>query len=440
MSKMKTLLEKLEEVTNRQNELMAIRSGKAPGIEKRELNEDETAEFDLLVDDGNELKRQIEIEKKFEKQAEENARMHFADVKKKETETEKIQKEFSILRAINLVANKKPLDGLEREMYDEAVRESREAGRSIEGDVAIPSMLMHVPTKRDLTVGTAATAGNLVATNLQGFTPALRPRLKAIELGATVMSGLIGDVDLPIGNALAATAWEGENDTTAETTPSTTKLSLSPNRLAAFTDVSKQLLVQSSMGVEQWVRDELSSAVARAVDLAILNGSGSSNQPEGILNKSGIGDVAMGTNGLAPTNAALIELETLVATANADVENMAYLTTPGIRGYLKNLALGANNAGFVWGANGSGLNGYRADVSTQVPSDLDKGSSTGVCHAIIFGNWADALVANWGSVDIMVNPYTKAKEALVELVVNSYWDVGVKRAGSFAAIKDALTS
>ena len=117
---------------------------------------------------------------------------------------------------------------------------------------------------------------------------------------------------------------------------------------------------------------------------------------------------------------------------------MGYLTTPGARGFLKNLALGANNAGFVWNGNGSELNGYRADVSTQVPSNLVKGSSGAVCHGIIFANWADLIIANWGMVDIIVNPYTKSKEGLVELVVNSFWDVGVKHAGSFSAMQDAL--
>jgi HK97 family phage major capsid protein len=436
---MKTLLEKLEGVTQRQNELMAIRSGKAPGIEKRELNEDEMAEFDLLVEEGNELKRGIEVEKKFEDQARSNAAMHFSNVEAENKDLNKAKRDYSILRAIKLKSQGKPLDGLEAEMHQEAEREARERGMSVEG-VAMPSFMMDVQ-KRDLTVGTAATAGNLVSTDLGEFVPALRPRMKVMELGATVLSGLTGNLDLPIGNALASATWEGENDAAAETTPTTSKLSLSPNRLAAFTDVSKQLMVQSnSVSVEAWVRSELSNAIARAVDLAAINGSGASNQPTGILNTAGIGSVAMGTDGGTPTFPALVDLETAIAVDNADVENMAYLTTPGIRGYLKSLALTANNAGFTWSANGAGLNGYNAQISTQVPSTLDKGATSGSCHAILFGNWADLIIANWGMVDIIVDPYTRSKEGLVQLVVNSYWDVGVKHAESFAAIKDATLS
>ena len=444
MSKLKTYLENLEEAHNRQKELIAIRSGEAKGIAKRELNDDENAEFDLLQEQIEGLEKSINREKKFDKVNKREVEKHFSDTKKdgEDKEKAKIQKRYSLLRAINLRANNRPLDGLEREMHDMAVNEARSEGRSLSGDVSMPSMMMHIPTQHemrtDITAGTAATAGNLIATDLHAFIPAFTPRLKAVEMGAQVMSGLVGNLDLPIGNALAATAWEGENDTTAETNPTTTKLSLTPNRLSAFIDVSKLFLIQSSHGPEAWLRGELSGATARAVDLAILNGSGTSDQPEGILNKTGIGDVAGGTNGLAPTNAHVIELETLVAIANADVSSLGYLTTPAFRGFLKNLALGANNAGFVWDGNGSMLNGYNAQVSTQCPSTLTKGTASGICHAIIFGNWAEAIVANFGQVDLMVNPYTKAKEALVELIVNSYWDVGIPRAGAFSAMQDAL--
>ena len=433
---MKAFLEELEGNVNRQNELLAIRSGKAVGISKRELNDDESTEFDLLEEEITSLKTKIDRQTKFDESAKRNAGVHFSNVEQKESkDLTRAKSEYSLVRAIGLRANGKQLDGVEAEMQQEAEREAKDRGVSLEG-VSLPSFMMDLQ-KRDLTVGTAATAGNLVQTDLGAVVPALRPRLKVAEMGATILSGLVGNLDLPIGNALASAAWEGENDTTAETTPSTTLLSLRPNRLAAFTDISKQLLSQSSTSVEAWVRAELSNAIARAVDAAAINGSGSSNQPTGILNTAGIGDVAMGTNGGVPTNAALIALETAIAIDNADVENMGYLLTPGVRGVLKNIALGANNAGFIWDGRNSNINGYGAEVSTQVPSTLTKGSTSGTCHAIIMGNFADLVIANWGMVDILVNPYTKAKEGLVELVVNSYWDIGVKHASSFAAIKDA---
>ena len=438
-TRLQELQEELEVRVNSQNDLLElVKTDNVPeGSTERDFTDIEEKKFNSLEKEIELIKSKIELQRKKDAARTENAKMHFIDVRaNEESQEKKIQSDYSFLRAIKAKVDGKQLTGVEAEIQQEAENEARSKGMSIEG-ISLPSFMMGV-AKRDLVVGTAATAGNVVATNLGEMVPALRPRMKVIDMGAQVMGGLVGNLNLPIGNALASATWATENATATETTPSTSLLSLTPNRLAAFTDVSKQLLVQSSMDVEGWVRRELSDAIARAVDLAAINGSGASNQPTGILNTSNIGDVAGGTNGLAPTNANIIELETLIATANADVANMGYLTTPGIRGVLKNLALGANNAGFVWNGNGSELNGYRADVSTQVPSTLTKGSSSGVCHAIVFGNWADLIIANWGMVDIIVNPYTKSKEGLVELVVNSFWDVGVKHAGSFSAMQDAL--
>ena len=93
---------------------------------------------------------------------------------------------------------------------------------------------------------------------------------------------------------------------------------------------------------------------------------------------------------------------------------------------------------YLWDQRDSGLNGYNAEVSTNVPSDLDKGTSTGVCHAMIFGNWEDLLIGQWGGLDLVVDPYTKAKNAQIELVVNSWWDIAVRHPESFAAMQDAL--
>jgi HK97 family phage major capsid protein len=191
--------------------------------------------------------------------------------------------------------------------------------------------------------------------------------------------------------------------------------------------------------VEQFVRNDLNMAVRIAVDAAAINGSGSGNVPEGILNVTGIGDVAGGTNGLVPTFEHIVDLETAVAVDNADMGALAYLTTPGIRGALKKAKTDAGSGLFVWGQDAATLNGYRAAVSTQVPSDLVKGSSSDA-HAIIFGNWNDLIMASWGGFDIVVDPYTLATQATVRVIVNSWWDMAVRHPESFAAMKDALTS
>ena len=289
--------------------------------------------------------------------------------------------------------------------------------------------------KRDMTAGTTTAGGFTIQTDIGALIPFLDPRLVTASLGATYLTGLTSNIDFPRNNAAASAAWEGENDANAETSPTFDRIQMSPNRLGAFTDISKQLMVQSSIDVENMIRTRLSVAIANAVDTAAINGAGSGNVPEGILNVTGIGDVAGGTNGANPTFANIVELETDVSTANADFGRLGYLTTPGVKGYLKTKEKASNTAQFVWEA-GNELNGYNALVSTLVPSDLTKGSGTNL-HAIIFGNWQELIIGQWAGIDLVVDPYSSAKNALVTLVVNSWWDVAVRHAASFSAMKDA---
>jgi len=221
---------------------------------------------------------------------------------------------------------------------------------------------------------------------------------------------------------------------------------MSPNRLGAFTNISKQLLVQSSIDVENFVRNRLSEAINRALDYALINGDNSTQPFFGILNTAGIGSVPIGTDGGPLTYKHIIDLETALATDNADFGTLAYLTTPGVRGFLKNTEKASGTAQFVWndGAPPVGqqgirtdlLNGYRAYVSTQVPNNLTKGGGTNL-HSVIFGNFAEMLIGQWAGLDVVVDPYSSSKNALVTIVVNSWWDAAVRHAASFAAIKDA---
>ena len=177
-----------------------------------------------------------------------------------------------------------------------------------------------------------------------------------------------------------------------------------------------------------------------------INGSGSSNQPTGLLNISGIGSVAGGTNGLAPTYEHMVDLESAVANANADSGSLAYLTNTKVRGKLrKTQEFASTNGKAVWtsmpGQRGVGdVLGYEAMVTNSVPSTLDKGTSTGVCSAIIFGNWADFVIGMWGGLDILLDPYTGATAGTRRVVAMQDVDFNARHAASFAAMKDALTA
>jgi HK97 family phage major capsid protein len=187
----------------------------------------------------------------------------------------------------------------------------------------------------------------------------------------------------------------------------------------------------------------LTQAAAIGLDLAALHGTGSSNQPTGIINVSGIGLVSGGTNGLAPTWANMVALETEVAQDNADIGSVGYLTNAKVRGKMKTVEKASGTAQFLWndGADGFGMvNGYRAGVSNQVASNLTKGTASSICSAAFFGNWADLLIGEWGAIEIIQDPYSKKKQGLVEVTSFVMADIAVRHAQSFAVNKDILTT
>lgn len=416
--------------------------------EGRSLSDDENSKLTDLRTQIEGYETQIQNERFLEEQEREAATAE-AERREKQRKIDKAakpsgeqrdrKKVISEYRFINAIRAQLPhgkLEGLTKEMHEEAVNEARQSGTNVSG-IAVPSFFLDATEKRDLVVGTATAGGNTVATDLDGFIGPLRPRLRVRELGATVLSNLVGNLDIPRQNATTSATWEGETDANAESEPTFNKVSLTPKRLGAFTEVGKQLIAQSSLGIEQLVRNDLQVAIQTALDLAAINGSGSAPEPRGILNTSGIGDVAIGTNGGAPTRDHLVSLVKEIMIDNADMGDLAFLSNPDVMAKLMTTKVDAGSGQFVMPEGGSSLIGYRAAFSTQVPNALDKGSETGTLSAIIFGYWRDLLIGQWAGVDLVVDPYTKSKNAVVSLVVNSWWDVAVRHAESFAAIKDA---
>lgn len=404
------------------------------------LNAEQLKEYNDLKAKLKELDAQIEVAEDAEAMAATVASSAAAPVVS-ENDRREIRK-YSIGRAIAMKAANKELTGIEKEMHEEAVREAKAAGIGSEfAGFGVPAVMLSIEKheNRDLSVGTATAGGNTVATNLDpNMIPALRPRLKTVSLGATVLTGLTGNLSIPKQTGVAAAGWESENGDADQSEPTFGKIDLSPKRLAAFAVFGKQLLAQSNQAMDAIVRRDLEIAIQTALDLAAIMGTGAANQPTGILNTVGIGSVAGGANGLVPTWGNIVSLETQLATANADVANMAYLTTPGIKGKLKTVSKVAGQNGFIW--EGNEMNGYRSEVSTQVPSNLTKGTANGTAHAIIFGNWAELIIGQWAGLDIVVDPYTLAGKAQVKTTINSWWDIAVRHAESFAAMKDALTA
>ena len=353
---------------------------------------------------------------------------------------------FSFLRAIRAQAEKNwSIAPFEAEC-SKAVAEK--LGKSPQGCFVPMDVLQQRAEDlvRDLNVTTATAGGNLVATDLLSgsFIELLRNRMMVRQLGAITLAGLVGDVAIPKQTGGATAYWVAESGDPTESQQTIGQVTMAPKTVGAFTDISRKLLLQSSIDVEQFVKVDLATVLALAIDLGAINGSGASNQPTGVINTNGIGSVAGGTNGLAPAWSHIVDLETEVAIDNADVGALAYLTNAKVRGKLKQTDIGTDTGQMVWqGGNrpGEGMtNGYLAAVSNQVPDDLDKGTSTGVCSAILFGNWRDLLIGMWGTLDLLVDPYTGSTSGTVRVVTLQDIDIAVRHAESFAAMLDALTA
>lgn len=303
--------------------------------------------------------------------------------------------------------------------------------------------------QRDLLVGTPTAGGNLVATNLlaSSFIDILRNRMMVRTMGATFLPGLVGNVAIPKQTGAATVAWVAENAAPAESQQTVGQVALAPKTVTGFTDFSRQLMLQSTPAIEQFVRADLAAITALAIDLAALHGSGASNQPTGIASTAGIGSVAGGTNGAAPTWDNIVDLEAAVANSNADIGALGYLTNSKVRAKLKRTQRFAGTNGEpIWSVDAMGepgmgvMNGSRAGVSNQVSSTLTKGTSNGICSAIFYGNWSDLLIGEWGVLDILVNPFALADQGAVRVHVFQTVDVAVRQAPSFAAMLDALTT
>jgi len=303
----------------------------------------------------------------------------------------------------------------------------------------------------------ATTGGNLVATQLMedDFIEALRNSSVMMSLGCKALPGLVGDVAIPRRSGVAATYYLS-NETTAITQAESTfdQVTMTPKNLAALSKYSRQTLLQATPGIEELIRTDLTDGLNTAVDLGILNGSGSSGQPTGILNTSGIGSVAIGTNGGAITIETLVDLEEQVLIDNGNVsDSMAYVTNAKVLAELKKLRAGGSASGdgsFLFNTDISGIgrgptpgavNGYPLAVTNQAPSNLTKGSSSSVCSAVLIGDFSQCTVGFYGAgLEITVgedaDDFSKALTSVRGII--SY-DVAVRHAESFAACLDVTT-
>lgn len=328
--------------------------------------------------------------------------------------SEKETREFSFVRALAYLAN--PADAKARKAAAFEIEVGEAAAKKYErssNGIVVPNEVL----RRDLTVGAPTAGGNLVATELLSgsFIELLRNRMAMMQAGVSMLTGLQGNISIPRQTSAATAYWVGEGGSPTESQQAIDQVNMTPKTVGAFVDYSRRLLLQSSIDVERMVRDDLARVIALELDRAAIYGTGSANQPLGLVNTSGIGSQSL-TN--AGTFAELIGMETDVATANADAGAMRYIMNAAARGALKSTSKIGSEAQFVW-ENGE-VNGYPVIVSNQLQS-----------NDALFGDFSQFVVGMWSGLDLTVDPYAGATAGTVRIIALQDVDFAVKQPGAF---------
>ena len=355
---------------------------------------------------------------------------------------EKEIRNYSFLKALNAASRGDWSGaGLESEMSQEV---ARKRGKQPQG-FYVPDQAWRDYSKRELTVGTDA-SGGYFAPSVQlssEWINALRAKMVLPGLGMRIMSGLNTKIQIPKISAGASAAFVAESGAVSDQTQTTAQITLQARTLGARTDVSRLLLLESDPSIEQIVRDDLVAAVADKIEDVMIEGGGS-NEPTGITQTSGIGSVAIGTNGGAPTWASVVNLVKEVEVDNAAINGstLGFLTNPKVKSKMASTAkVSSTDSVMILNEPYNSLYGYPVRFTTNVPSDLTKGSSSGVCSAMIFGDFSQLIMATFGSgPDVLVDPYSSSTDGTVRIVIFNEIDAAVRHAQSFAADLDYTTT
>ena len=326
------------------------------------------------------------------------------NIENRNTKTNKVMAKFSLLKAINDVANNRQLDERAQEVVSNGIAEMRKAGQSFTGQIVLP---MEMRSDIQATVATAGQEN--VAEDKLGILEPLRANLVLVNAGASYMTGLIGDVSIPVYSG-SNVGWAGEVSTASDGAGTFSEVTLSPKRLTAYIDVSKQFLIQDSNSAEEMLKRDIVAAISNKLEATILGSeAGSNTQPAGLFN----GVVADST---AVTYKDIVNMEAELEDANV-MGNIKFIVSPSAKADLKTTEKG-NTDNFLM--EGNELNGYPVMCTSAV---------TG--KGVIMANWSDLVIGQWGGIDLVVDPYTQAANGKVRLVINAYFDAKPRRAEAF---------
>lgn len=342
---------------------------------------------------------------------------------------------FSISKFLRQAMPGETMDGIEAEMAAEGKREFQESIKGAAEGVFLPSALLR---NYYYTNGQESSYGQafIEQTSLT-YIGKLRNATIGRRLGVRYLDGLQGQIAFVTGGADAS--WVAEEAAASKQKPAYAKKVMAPKRLQVLQGVTYDLMHQSSKALDDLILEDMVKAHAVALDAAIFAGSGSSGQPTGVLAASGVNDITIGTDGGPLTYNLLVQMETEVGIDNGLLDStLAYVSNAKVQGKLKTIPQIAGYPYYLM--NDGKVNGYPFFMSNAIPSNLTKGSSSGVCSAIVFGNWSEVLVGSWGGLQIIVDPYSAKDKGVLEISAAAYHDVLVRTPEAFCKIDEVTTA
>ena len=355
------------------------------------------------------------------------------DIPERITLDPKDQRNFRVANLLYFLANNKAgtRGGQEFEICQEEVNLRQKQGLLTQGTPIPPAIFDERQigaAVRALNVGTNTAGGYTVDDELltDSFIDLLMEYTAATGL-VTRLDDLMGNLTFPRQDARATAQWVGETTAAAEQNPTFDVVQMSPKHLRAWTRVSTQLLRQSSISVEQFLRRDLARAVAKAMDSAILTGTGSSNQPKGIA--------ALGSDRLTvdyPSDGDLdydsvLACEEKLADKNALMGRLAWVISPKMRkAGRKTAELGTGTSRPIF------RDGKMIDYPAHVTTQVDNTDASGKGY---LANWEEMILGCWGSIDVIVNPYSEDKEGFVRISIGQMCDLAARHVESFVELK-----
>jgi HK97 family phage major capsid protein len=404
-----------------------------------DLNDAQKAELRSLVTNEENFTKDIELALDLEKRA------AILAGGKVEAPEKRSKDRFSISK---LLSEGDKVSGYEKEMIEESRNEARAQGINPTGIYLSNSVMNSImPEKRTMTAATDADGGFLIPTEKIDWFDALFAYSVLDKLGIQKLTGLSANTDIPGFSSAVVSGWaNGETGTQSPDDPTVVNRALRPKLLYGATNISKRLAIQTNRSVDQMIMMDIMASMAQTLQAAVINGSGSSGQPTGILNTSGIQSVAMGTNGGALSFAKALELWAAIAQANSNMDNFKWLTNPLVHGKALQTSTDTGSGAMIvtynnnFGGSPNAIANYPLFSTSSVPSTLTKGSSGAVCSALIGGDFSQVVVGQFGGVELIVDNISQARSGFTALTINQFVDVVVKQPAALGAIVDITTA